>query len=136
MTSNATANTGRGPTPPIEKQTTVGNYFISNYPPFSQWTAEGVERLTDLNPTTAADLQLVRGDHFRVENDDVGVAAGIDAAPALELPVRGRQSRQAPDRFPEREHLLLSHILAEQPREIPVGAGMRTGLQEHTLGRV
>ena len=25
---------------PIEKQTTAGNYFVSNYPPFSFWKAE------------------------------------------------------------------------------------------------
>jgi oxygen-independent coproporphyrinogen-3 oxidase len=28
------------PTVPIEKQTTVGNYFVSNYPPFSFWKPE------------------------------------------------------------------------------------------------
>src|SRR6266516_3172472 len=26
--------------PPLEKQTTVGNYFVSNYPPFSFWKPE------------------------------------------------------------------------------------------------
>lgn len=30
------------PTPPLEKQTTVGNYFVSNYPPFSFWKPEDV----------------------------------------------------------------------------------------------
>jgi oxygen-independent coproporphyrinogen-3 oxidase len=28
------------PAPPLEKQTTVGNYFVSNYPPFSFWQPE------------------------------------------------------------------------------------------------
>src|SRR5881296_1741461 len=28
--------------PPLEKQTTVGNYFVSNYPPFSFWRPEFV----------------------------------------------------------------------------------------------
>src|SRR5467141_2401078 len=28
--------------PPLEKQTTVGNYFVSNYPPFSFWKPEFV----------------------------------------------------------------------------------------------
>jgi len=28
--------------PPLEKQTTVGNYFVSNYPPFSFWKSEFV----------------------------------------------------------------------------------------------
>ena len=26
------------------EETTVGNYFVSNYPPFSFWTPEGVAR--------------------------------------------------------------------------------------------
>lgn len=28
--------------PPLEKQTTVGNYFVSNYPPFSFWKQENL----------------------------------------------------------------------------------------------
>src|ERR1700759_4296638 len=28
--------------PPLEKQTTVGNYFVSNYPPFSFWKQDAV----------------------------------------------------------------------------------------------
>jgi oxygen-independent coproporphyrinogen-3 oxidase len=32
----------KAPAPPIEKQTTVGNYFVSNYPPFSYWKPEFV----------------------------------------------------------------------------------------------
>ncbi len=32
--------------PPIEKQTTVGNYFVSNYPPFSFWKTESVSEFT------------------------------------------------------------------------------------------
>src|SRR3954471_4843840 len=31
--------------PPLEKQTTVGNYFVSNYPPFSFWKPECVGEL-------------------------------------------------------------------------------------------
>ncbi len=30
------------PSPPLEKQTTAGNYFVSNYPPFSFWKPEFV----------------------------------------------------------------------------------------------
>src|SRR4051812_3959829 len=33
------------PAPPIEKQTTVGNYFVSNYPPFSFWKPAAVGEL-------------------------------------------------------------------------------------------
>jgi oxygen-independent coproporphyrinogen-3 oxidase len=40
--SNA-MNTLEAPkSPPLEKQTTVGNYFVSNYPPFSFWKPEFV----------------------------------------------------------------------------------------------
>jgi oxygen-independent coproporphyrinogen-3 oxidase len=31
--------------PPIQKETTVGNYFISNYPPFSFWKTDRVSEL-------------------------------------------------------------------------------------------
>jgi oxygen-independent coproporphyrinogen-3 oxidase len=31
--------------PPLQKETTVGNYFISNYPPFSFWKPANVEEL-------------------------------------------------------------------------------------------
>src|SRR5947207_1910134 len=31
--------------PPLEKQTTVGNYFVSNYPPFSFWKPEFVHEV-------------------------------------------------------------------------------------------
>ncbi|HZM04741.1 MAG TPA: coproporphyrinogen-III oxidase family protein [Candidatus Saccharimonadales bacterium] len=39
MTATETVNPAG---PPIEKQTTVGNYFVSNYPPFSFWKPEFV----------------------------------------------------------------------------------------------
>src|SRR5438445_7825332 len=31
--------------PPIQKETTVGNYFVSNYPPFSFWKPERIGEL-------------------------------------------------------------------------------------------
>ncbi len=40
--------------PPLEKQTTVGNYFVSNYPPFSFWKPE-------FAPQLAAALDRVPG---------------------------------------------------------------------------
>ena len=30
---------------PAEKETTVGNYFVSNYPPFSFWKPERVREV-------------------------------------------------------------------------------------------
>lgn len=38
--STTTLDGQRQHTPPLEKQTTVGNYFVSNYPPFSFWKPE------------------------------------------------------------------------------------------------
>src|ERR1700720_4506276 len=37
-----TTETALPPSPPLQKQTTVGNYFVSNYPPFSFWKPEFV----------------------------------------------------------------------------------------------
>jgi oxygen-independent coproporphyrinogen-3 oxidase len=31
---------------PVEKETTVGNYFVSNYPPFSFWKPEHTAEVT------------------------------------------------------------------------------------------
>src|SRR5690242_19107323 len=46
MSSSSTIELpGSAPAPPIEKQTTVGNYFVSNYPPFSFWKPERVSDL-------------------------------------------------------------------------------------------
>jgi len=33
------------PTPPLQKETTVGNYFVSNYPPYSFWKPERIGEL-------------------------------------------------------------------------------------------
>lgn len=37
----------RTPAPPIQKETTVGNYFVSNYPPFSFWKTDRVPELVE-----------------------------------------------------------------------------------------
>jgi oxygen-independent coproporphyrinogen-3 oxidase len=37
----------RTPAPPIQKETTVGNYFVSNYPPFSFWKIDRVPELVE-----------------------------------------------------------------------------------------
>jgi oxygen-independent coproporphyrinogen-3 oxidase len=47
--------------PPIQKETTVGNYFVSNYPPFSFWKPEFVPQLHDAlerSPKPGTDLGL------------------------------------------------------------------------------
>src|SRR5690349_14034827 len=40
---------------PVEKDTTVGNYFVSNYPPFSFWKPERVSEVTEALNRTPAD---------------------------------------------------------------------------------
>jgi len=47
--------------PPLEMQTTVGNYFVSNYPPFSFWQPESVpevEAAMDREPAPGTPLGL------------------------------------------------------------------------------
>ena len=47
------------PKPALETQTTVGNYFVSNYPPFSFWMPEHVDQVSDAmerEPTTDTTL--------------------------------------------------------------------------------
>ena len=45
--------------PAIEKETTVGNYFVSNYPPFSFWKTDAVpELLAALDRPARTDLPL------------------------------------------------------------------------------
>src|SRR6266702_3856171 len=34
--------------PPLQKETTVGNYFVSNYPPFSFWKPELVPDILNI----------------------------------------------------------------------------------------
>ena len=31
--------------PPLQKETTVGNYFVSNYPPYSFWSPDKIDEL-------------------------------------------------------------------------------------------
>ena len=45
MSSPAAVPSASPAGPPIQKETTVGNYFVSNYPPFSYWKAERVGEL-------------------------------------------------------------------------------------------
>jgi len=45
MSDTSTARPAPTPAPPLQTQTTVGNYFVSNYPPFSFWKPEGLPEL-------------------------------------------------------------------------------------------
>jgi oxygen-independent coproporphyrinogen-3 oxidase len=44
--------------PPLQKETTVGNYFVSNYPPFSFWKPEFVPEVTQALERPPADIPL------------------------------------------------------------------------------
>src|SRR5258708_6551806 len=53
VTSPAPTNT-----PPLQKETTVGNYFVSNYPPFSFWKPEFVSQITEAIEQPPAEVPL------------------------------------------------------------------------------
>ncbi len=60
-TAPAPAPVPAPPGPPLQKQTTVGNYFVSNYPPFAYWRPERVPELMaalDRPPVPGVDLGL------------------------------------------------------------------------------
>ena len=51
----------RTPAPPLQKETTVGNYFVSNYPPFSFWKQDRVHELAsalECPPKPGTDLGI------------------------------------------------------------------------------
>lgn len=62
MSTNSAPPAPVAPTaPPLQKETTVGNYFVSNYPPFAYWKQERVPELTaalDRSPAAGVDLGL------------------------------------------------------------------------------
>ena len=93
--SIATATTETVPAPPLAKETTVGNYFVSNYPPFSFWKPELVPGFFEsLNhppkPETPLGIYLhipfcrkrCHFCYFRVytDKDSASIRAYIDAA--------------------------------------------------------
>lgn len=45
--STAISSPPKTAAPPLQKETTVGNYFVSNYPPFSFWKPEFVPQILD-----------------------------------------------------------------------------------------
>src|SRR5438552_9813241 len=47
--------------PPLEKQTTVGNYFVSNYPPFSFWKPEFIPDLHAALERSPVEVARVQG---------------------------------------------------------------------------
>jgi len=63
MSSTALSNhpTARPVTPPLQKETTVGNYFVANYPPFAYWRQERAGELQvtlERQPPLGVDLGL------------------------------------------------------------------------------
>src|SRR5436309_375450 len=56
---NAVATPEVKPAPPLQKETTVGNYFVSNYPPYSFWKPElAAELFAALERAPKADTPL------------------------------------------------------------------------------
>src|SRR3989304_2555760 len=48
--------------PPLEKQTTVGNYFVSNYPPYSFWKPDFVPQFLSALERAPSDFGLRTSD--------------------------------------------------------------------------
>jgi len=57
VTTETIAPAPRTNAPPLEKQTTVGNYFVSNYPPFSFWKPELVPEILAALERTPSQLE-------------------------------------------------------------------------------
>src|SRR5687767_8082834 len=81
--------------PPLEKETNVGNYFVSNYPPFSFWKPEFVSEISTAldrapRPSTPLGIYLhipfcrkrCHFCYFKVytDKDSTEIRAYIDAA--------------------------------------------------------
>jgi oxygen-independent coproporphyrinogen-3 oxidase len=61
MSSTTETPIPRPASPPIQKETTVGNYFVSNYPPFSFWKTDAIPELmaaTERAPAAGTPLGL------------------------------------------------------------------------------
>ena len=70
------------------------------------------------------------GDGVRIEDHDIGVAAGVETPAILQLEVLRRQARHTANRILERGDFLIAHVAAEEPGEIAVSARMRVALEE------
>jgi len=82
--------------PPVEKQTTVGNYFVSNYPPFSFWKPEFVPELMavlERRPAGLGALPPVKEapspgwGNLKSEISNLGALPGVTEAPARPAPL-------------------------------------------------
>src|SRR5438552_3340901 len=95
VTENPIQIPTRAPAPPIQKETTAGNYFVTNYPPFSFWKPEEVPAfLAALErraaPTTSLGVYLhipfcrkrCHFCYFKVytDKDSAAIRAYVDAA--------------------------------------------------------
>jgi oxygen-independent coproporphyrinogen-3 oxidase len=69
-TTTLTPRAAQPPSPPLAKQTTVGNYFVSNYPPYSFWKPEFV-------PQVLAALGRPPSTHHRQPSPPLGLYVHI-----------------------------------------------------------
>src|SRR5215475_7860239 len=75
------------------------------------------------------------GDRRRIEYHNVREHARFEKTAMVQTQIGRGQSCQSPDGFLERNHLLFTHVLAEQSREVAVGARVRGGFKEGSLWR-
>jgi oxygen-independent coproporphyrinogen-3 oxidase len=65
------------PAPPLQRETTVGNYFVSNYPPFAFWKPERVPELIAALDRSPADVDRLPIPGRSVNPPDLGLYVHI-----------------------------------------------------------
>ena len=73
------------------------------------------------------------GDGFRVEDHDIGEVAFDEPSPIGNLHLRRRQTGHLPNRFRQRERLLLANVAAKNARERAVRARMRLAATQFSI---
>src|ERR1041384_1255610 len=70
-------------------------------------------------------IRCVIGDSRRIEHDHVSEHTLLEKAAMIETEIGSGQPAQPANGFLKRDHFFIANILAEQPREVSVGSGMR-----------
>ena len=87
-----------------------------------------------------ADRKLMRllvrrrvGDRLRIEDDQIREISFFDRPAIADLHLRGREACHLSNRLGQRQHALVAHVVAENPRERAVRARVRLAGAERTV---
>src|SRR6266511_4490772 len=75
------------------------------------------------------------GNRRRIEYHNVREHSRFEKTAMVQTSISRGQYCQSPDGFLKRNHLLFTHVLAEQSREVAVGARVRGGFKEGPFRR-